>query len=87
VHDVSLRKVDPDNSRKQYHVHLWHIENNKYWKIASHYEYRPDFTRVGDESTSDMIARLRTHYRPEWDSDDYIRGKASPVVEELVGDD
>jgi hypothetical protein len=55
-------------------------------EIFSHYEYRPDFTRVGDESTSDMIARLRTHYRPEW-GDSYIRGKASPVVEELVGDE
>lgn len=93
VHDVSLRKVDPDNPRKQWHVHIFNSGKvdahglawpNARHKIFTHYEFRPDFTRVGDESYGDMIQRLRTHYRPEWGSDDYIRGKASPVVTELV---
>lgn len=86
VHDVSLRKVDSDNPRKQWHVHLFIDETTMPWprEIFSHYEFRPDFQRVGGESYGDMIERLRTHYRPEWGSDDYTRGKASPVVTELV---
>lgn len=88
VHDISLRKVDPDNPRKQWHIHLYHtgptmfVEHEEL-EIFSHYEFRPDFQRVGDESYGDMIERLRTHYRPEW-GETYIRGKASPVVTELV---
>lgn len=89
VHDVSLRKVDPDKPRKQWHVHLYMEPDNTYGTVTeafSHYEFRPDFTRVGDESYGDMIERLRTHYRPEW-GETYIRGKASPVVTELVNGD
>lgn len=87
VHDVSLRKVDPDNPRKQYHIHMWRDSTPQAIRLSgeifSHYEFRPDFERVGDESYGDMIERLRTHYRPEW-GETYIRGKASPVVTELV---
>lgn len=70
VHDLSLRKVDPENERMQYHVHVWDDE------VYSHHEYRPDFQRVADESHTDRIERLKTHYRPEWDTDEYTRGKA-----------
>jgi len=28
--------------------------------------------------------RLDTHYRPDWSTDEYQRGVASPVVQEIV---
>ena len=85
VHDVSLRKVDEDNPRMQYHIHYW-IErkgDGAEAKLYSHYEFRPDFARVGDETTGEMINRLRTHYRPVY-GDDYVQGKADPTVRGLV---
>lgn len=71
VHDVSLRKIDPENERKQYHLHYW-LEGTKA-QIAVHREYRPDFKPVTDESLSEMIERLKTHYRPTYGVD-YERG-------------
>ena len=85
VHDVSLRKVDEDNPRMQYHIHYW-IErtgDEAEVEIYSHYEFRPDFKPVGEETTGEMIERLRTHYRPVY-GDDYVQGKADESVRELV---
>ena len=85
VHDVSMRKIDPENERKQYHLHYW-LERSggvDTVQIASHREYRPDFKRVADESYSEMYDRLRTHYRPEY-GEDYERGVMCDELESLV---
>jgi len=82
VHQASLRRIDPQNPRRQYHVHLWATWDGT--EIFSHWEYRPDFTRVGQEAYSDMRFRLKTHYRPDWDTDDYERGKADDYVRSLT---
>src|SRR6056297_612785 len=86
VHDVSLRKIDEDNPRMQYHIHYWIERSGKGAKaeIYSHYEYRPDFARVADETTGEMIERLRTHYRPDYTNGEYIQGKADPTLRSLV---
>jgi hypothetical protein len=62
---------------------LWYAESSKDLHAYSHYEFRPDFKRVGDETTGEMINRLRTHYRPEY-GDDYVQGKADPTLRGLV---
>lgn len=80
VHEVSLRKVDPDDERKQYHVHLW---GDRSTSIFSHHEYRPDVCVLDTESMTEAKERLETHYRPEW-GETYIRGKACEVVEGMV---
>ncbi len=85
VHDVSLRKVDEDNPRMQYHIHYWVQGGDEYQaELYSHYEFRPDFKPVGDETTGEMINRLRTHYRPDYSNGEYIQGKADPMVRRLV---
>jgi len=86
VHDVSLRKIDEDNPRMQYHIHYWIERSGKGAKaeIYSHYEYRPDFARVADETTGEMIERLRTHYRPDYTNGEYIQGKADPTLRGLI---
>ena len=81
VHDYSLRKVDQESPRWQYHVHVW--EREKWSEIFSHYELRPDFRRINGESWNKMYDRLREHYRPDW-GETYIRGKACGDVEALV---
>jgi len=80
VHDVSLRKVDPNNPWRQYHIHVWSIEGET--ECFSHFEYRPDFAILPGESLQEVKHRLQTHFRPE--GNEYIRGKADPVVKELV---
>jgi hypothetical protein len=84
VHDYTLRRVDKDNPRMQYHIHLWYAESSKDLHAYSHYEFRPDFKRVGDETTGEMINRLRTHYRPDYTNGEYIQGKADPTLRGLV---
>ena len=86
VHDVSLRKVDPENNQKQYHLHYWleSVEEGYEAELFSHHEYRPDLKILEGETLADAIERLRTHYRPEWDTDEYVRGKADQTVRELV---
>lgn len=74
VHDVSVRKIDAENPRKQYHVHGWEIRDRVY-ALASHHEYRPDLRLLGGETPADAVERLRTHFCPSWGSD-YFRGKA-----------
>ena len=82
VHDWSLRKVDPRDHRKQYHVHAWTNEENV-TMLYSHREYRPDVRPVGGESLREMYDRLRTHYRPEY-GEDYEQGEACDDLQELV---
>jgi hypothetical protein len=89
VHDWTYRTVDEDNPRMQYHVHGFHRDYQKgpehaYEEIYSHYEFRPDFKPVGEETTSEMIERLRTHYRPDYTNGEYIQGKADPTLRGLV---
>jgi len=81
THDISVRKVDPETPRKQWHVHGWVFEDRI--EIASHYEFRPDPVLIGDEYPTDMIERLRTHYRPEYGSE-YRMGVVDPALEKLL---
>lgn len=81
VHDYSYRKVDPENPRWQWHIHVW--ENSAHSEIYSHYEYRPDVTLIDGESVSEAIERLRTHYRPSW-GEDYLKGEMCDDVKKLV---
>jgi hypothetical protein len=84
IHDWSFRKVDPENNRKQYHIHAWNVPSVQKAELASHYEFRPDIAVLEGETLSDAIERLQTHYRPEWDTDEYVQGKADQTVRELV---
>lgn len=86
-HDTgSYRKVDQDNPRYQYHVHLFLMGTDPTeptFHVASHYEMRPDLRPIADENLLEMYSRLRTHYRPEYGSE-YVQGKACEKVEELI---
>ena len=84
----SLRRVDPAHPRRQWHVHLFDGASGT--AVYSHYEYRPDLTRVGDESVREAVARLREHYQPtwgrEWDGPDgvtYVLGSTCDYVGSL----
>lgn len=78
--DGSWRRVDPDHPRWQWHVHVWW--DSDMGEVFSHYEYRPDLRRIGDESVWDLHQRLRDHHTPTWDRPDeqgtpnYFRGAA-----------
>ena len=77
VHTWSYKRVDPDNPRKQWHVHAWRNGD-----IACHHEYRARMQRVGGESPRGMIDRLRMHYRGV----DYRRGDAPPDIIDALSD-
>lgn len=64
--DRSLRRVDPDAPRWQWHIHLWEREART--QLFSHYEYRPDPRRIGGESITDMNQRIWAHYDAKWDT-------------------
>lgn len=89
--DSSWRRVDPDDPRWQWHVHLW--ENDVEVEAFSHYEYRPDPRLLSGESPSDMTQRLRDHYNPKWDTDydadeaNYFLGDACGELRAVVEDD
>ncbi len=85
VHDATFRKVDSDNPRWQWHIHLWDCMCMGYFEIFSHYEMRPDFERIDGEDTAEMLGRLQIHYRPEYNQE-YYPGRADPVVQDLVND-
>ena len=89
VHDATVRKIDPDNPRWQWHVHLWYVVDGapgeSYYEVFSHYEMRPDFKKLNGEDKSEMIGRLKIHYRPEYNVD-YFQGRADKVVSDLVND-
>ena len=80
THDVSLRKIDPQNTRKQYHVHIWLYDPAE---VYVHREYRPDIRPVSGESISEMIERLRTHYKPTY-GENYEQGEMCDDLEELL---
>jgi len=81
THDISLRKVGPENKRKQYHIHVF--KQGTKMEIFSHHEFRPDPTTVGDEDIVEMKQRLRTHYRPEWGSE-YKLGVIDDELKTLI---
>jgi len=87
VHDLSLRRVDPDNPRRQWHIHLFEVDGVV--MVFSHYELRPDFGRVGKESWREAYERLKEHKRPSWGSEwgdgtTYVLGAYCDVVADLV---
>jgi len=81
THDVSLRKVDPENPRKQYHIHGF--KQGTQMEIYSHHEFRPDPTTLETEGIVEMYDRLRTHYRPEWGSE-YKLGVIDDELKTLI---
>lgn len=86
--DASLRRVDPESPRWQWHVHLFE-QGSGFVNIFSHYELRPDLGAVDDETLAERYERLREHYRPTWgmeqrDDVTYILGAACPVVDDLL---
>jgi len=81
THDISLRKVDPQNKRKQWHIHVF--KQGTKMEVFSHYEFRPDLNPVGDEGFGEMKERLKTHYRPEYGSE-YRLGVVDPELKELL---
>lgn len=85
---ASLRRVDPADPRRQYHVHLFD-EGTAGTSICSHLEYRPDLRPVGDESIGEAVDRLREHYSPSWgsgwgDGVTYVQGAHCEAVDRLV---
>jgi len=87
VHDLSLRRVDPDNPTRQFHIHLFEVDGVV--EVFSHYELRPDFGRIGKESWREAYTRLKEHKRPSWGSEwgdgtTYVLGQKCDVVAELV---
>ena len=78
--DGSYRKVDPENPTWQWHVHIFKVDG--YIEVYSHYEMRPDLTRIESETLSEMYSRLRTHYRPVYNVT-YLRGETCDEIEAL----
>jgi len=83
VHDKSLRRVDPDNPRRQWHIHLFKVDGVV--EVFSHYELRPDARPVAGESPTDAYERLQEHLRPSWGSEwgdgtTYVLGDYCDVV-------
>jgi hypothetical protein len=87
IHDVSLRKVDPENTRKQYHLHYWlePLDDGHEAQIAVHREYRPDITILEGETPAQAKNRLQTHYRPAYGTD-YEKGKLDSNLKALLDD-
>ena len=85
---ASLRRVDPDDARRQFHVHLFD-EGAGETLICSHLEYRPDLRPVGGERLPEAVDRLREHYKPSWgsrwgDGVTYVQGRHCRQVHRLV---
>lgn len=86
--DGSWRRVDGDNPRWQWHVHLWDEESTV--EVFSHYEFRPDPWPLTDESIADMHQRLRDHYNPKWDTSydedeaNYFLGESCDNLREVI---
>lgn len=72
--DGSYRRLDPDDSDKQWHVHLWNTDDGV--EVYSHYEYKPELWGPVDES------RVAEHYRP--DDNTYIEGQHAEDVKHLL---
>lgn len=89
VHNWSYRKVDPENPRKQFHIHGWERDYGKgpteaYDEIASHREFRPDVRVLEGETLRDAKNRLQTHYAPDWGTSEYEQGKMCDDLKTLV---
>jgi len=87
VHAVSLRRVDPDNPARQWHVHLFEVDGVV--DVYSHYEYRPDMRPINGESVGEAIDRLKQHKRPSWGSEwgngvTYVLGDHCDVVADFI---
>lgn len=87
VHDYSLRRVDPENEKRQFHVHLFVVDGVV--EVFSHLELRPDFRPVAGESLRDAYARLQEHLSPSWgpqwgDGTTYVLGGHDDVVAGLI---
>ena len=87
VHDYSLRRIDPEHPTRQFHVHIWSV--NEGVELWSHYEHVPDLRPVADESWTDAYARAREHLNPSWGSEwgdgtTYVPGRADETVRGLV---
>lgn len=72
--DGSYRRLDPDDSDKQWHVHLWETDDGV--EVYSHYEYKPELWGPVDEH------RVAEHYRP--DDNTYIEGQHAEDVKQLL---
>jgi len=84
----SLRRVDPEDPRRQYHVHLFD-GGTAGTSIYSHLEYRPDLRPVAGETVREAVDRLREHYKPEWgstwgDGVTYVQGRHCSEVYKLL---
>ena len=85
----SWRKIDTENPRWQWHIHLWDTSSEG-TEISSHYEYRPDVRLLADESVHDMANRLEEHYSPKWDTNyppeeaTYFVGKTCDAIEKAI---
>jgi len=95
THDLALRKVGGDADEThvtaimaddprhtQFHVHAF--ERGDGIELHSHFEWRPDPTRLHGETWTDAYHRLRSHYRPgSYGDGAYLRRVACPVVKSL----
>lgn len=72
--DAKILNWSPKST--QYHVHLFEVDDTI--EVFSHYELMPD---VLTKSVS--INRLKTHYRPVWESE-YIEGIAESEIQTLL---
>jgi len=82
VHSHSLRKVNQNDPRWQYHLHTWPV-NGEMYSLACHEELRPDFTLIEGETLVDAKTRLERHFRPVYGTD-YFRGKAPNEVIKII---
>jgi len=65
LHHFSLRRIDPDDPQRQYHVHLWPVaDDSSRTEVHSHRELRPDLSPLAGETWREAAERARTHYRP-----------------------
>lgn len=82
LHHYSLRRVDPEDPQRQYHVHLWPVEDDtSRTEVHSHRELRPDLSPVGSESWPEAYERMRRHYRP---GDTYEPQAADSVARKVL---
>ena len=87
VHDYSLRRIDPEHPTRQFHVHIWSVDEGV--ELWSHYEHVPDLRPVADESWAEAYERAREHLNPSWgaewgDGTTYVPGRADETVRNLV---